>query len=109
MGFFSNGTEGMMWDEQWCSKCYHGVQRDNGGNYVKDDEHCCPVILAHMGYQKANKEENVLDLFITRKGAFNGICTMFLEIGVGKTFRTIPKNQLKLEMEFKENNDKNKR
>ncbi len=102
MGYFSNGTEGLMWDEQWCSKCYFHVKRDNEGNVLEDDEYCCPIIDAHMQFQKPEREENALDLFIVRdKKGFNIRCDIFLEVGVGRTFRTIPKNQLKLELEYK--------
>ena len=24
MGYFSNGTEGMMYEEEYCDKCWHG-------------------------------------------------------------------------------------
>lgn len=39
MGYFPNGTSGMIFEEEWCAHCIH-----------EDDESGCPVMLAHIVY-----------------------------------------------------------
>lgn len=36
MGYFSNGSEGMDYQEHYCSKCIHAAKQD------------CPVWLLHL-------------------------------------------------------------
>lgn len=69
MAYFSNGTEGEMYQEAYCDKCVHG-----GGS--------CAVWLAHNlhNYRDCNDKESVLHLLIPRTDAFtNGQCRMFLK------------------------------
>lgn len=47
MGYFSNGTEGMMFEEAWCSRCVHSDDRP--GKAIGDkDNPPCPVWMAHL-------------------------------------------------------------
>ncbi len=75
MGYFSNGTEGEMYQERWCSRC------------VRDKEEGCPVWIAHLlySYQLCNSPEDpgkvMLDMLIPREGIYNGQCAMFSEGG----------------------------
>lgn len=67
MAYFANGTEAMIFEEQFCSRCVHG-----------DD---CPIMLLHMihNYDECNNPNSMLHVLIPRKGAFNGDCSMFYE------------------------------
>jgi len=69
MGYFSNGTEGMMYAEQYCYRCIHGK------------EGMCAVMLAHMthNYDECNKPDSILHMLIPRKegGIGNEECRMF--------------------------------
>ncbi len=73
MGYFSNGTEGEMYFEQWCSRCVHrdGPAGDSG----------CAVWLAHLmsNYSECNKKDSILHVLIPRDGINNGQCAMFFE------------------------------
>lgn len=75
MGYFSNGTEGEMYEEKYCDRCVH--QKDG-----------CAVWHAHMihNYEECNNENSILHLLIPRaKPAppappiFNLKCLMFYE------------------------------
>lgn len=76
MGYFSNGTEGDMYEEKYCYKCL---------NY--DEEKECPIISLHLHWNyeaQREGEENkkyALDWFIPRneEGPFNQQCRMFRE------------------------------
>lgn len=73
MGYFANGTEGDMFEAQWCNRCVH-----------EDDEKGCPVFLAHIlyAYEECNSKSNakvMLDMLIPRKRASNAQCAMFHE------------------------------
>lgn len=69
MGYFSNGTEGMDYQEGYCSKCIH------------DKDENCPVWAAHLvhNYDECNKPESILHMLIPREGIRNLRCTMFIE------------------------------
>jgi hypothetical protein len=71
MGYFSNGTEGMDYEDRYCSKCVHH----------KPDEGGCAVWLAHMlkNYEECNKDDSILHILIprTKDGLGNQLCTMF--------------------------------
>ena len=73
MGYFSNGTEGMLYEEGWCDRCVH---RDADGSG-------CPVWNAHLlyNYQECNNKDSILHLLIPREnnGLSNGRCLMFHE------------------------------
>lgn len=78
MGYFSNGTEGDIFEANNCAKCAHNVESG------------CPVMLAHLvyAYELCNEEKHpgkiILDMLIPRKGAFNGRCAMFMRGGTKK-------------------------
>lgn len=67
MGYFSNGPEGEIYENEHCSKCVHGEN--------------CSVWLAHMihNYEECNKKDSILHLLIPRSsdGPWNDKCTMF--------------------------------
>ncbi len=71
MGYFSNGTEGMEYEEQYCSGCQH---YGNSGD--------CAVLEAHAAYNYAecNKPESILHMLIPRSidGLYNEKCEMFV-------------------------------
>lgn len=73
MGYFSNGTEGMMYEDKWCSRCEH-QRTDDGG---------CMVWLAHLmaNYDECNNKNSILHILIPRSkdGTGNEKCTMFLD------------------------------
>ena len=68
MGYFSNGTEGEMYEERYCANCAH--------------QDGCTVWLAHMvhNYDECNNPESILHLLIPRSkdNVGNEQCTMFL-------------------------------
>ncbi len=75
MGYFPNGTSGMMYEEEYCNRCVH-------------QEKPCAVWNLHMNhnYEECNKKESYLHYLIPRdKDGFNKKCTMF-----------IPKSALKI-------------
>lgn len=73
MGYFSNGTESLMYEEEYCAKCAHqdGPGGDSG----------CDVWLAHLmhNYEECNNDQSILDLLIprTKGGVGNEKCRMF--------------------------------
>lgn len=73
VGYFSNGTEGMIYEERYCAHCIHqdGPEGKTG----------CAVWLAHLvcNYEECNNKESILHLLIPRdeKGR-NGKCLMFV-------------------------------
>ena len=70
MGYFSNGTEGMEYERQWCDRCLH----QDGG---------CAVWEAHLlaNYAECNKPDSPLHVLIPRSadGWRNEQCRMFIE------------------------------
>jgi len=72
MGYFSNGTEGMQYEDRWCAKCIH--ERN------PDDEPCA-VWELHMlhNYDECNKDDSPLHVLIPRDGINNGRCRMFVK------------------------------
>lgn len=68
MGYFSNGTEGQMYEEQWCDRCEH--------------QEGCAVWTAHMlcNYEECNKENSILHQLIPRSKdkLSNERCRMFI-------------------------------
>lgn len=67
MGYFSNGAEGMDYQDRYCLKCQHD------GN--------CAVWDAHMllNYEECNKKDSILHMLIPKEGIWNGKCKMFIE------------------------------
>lgn len=73
MGYFSNGTEGECYEEQYCSRCVH-QKIDDGG---------CAVWFAHLmaNYDECNNPDSILHMLIPRRknGVGNEQCAMFHE------------------------------
>ena len=71
MGYFSNGTEGMIYQEEHCIHCDH------------DTDEKCQVWLLHLiySYELCNEPDNFLNLLIPRSknGLTNEKCTMFTQ------------------------------
>jgi len=76
MGYFSNGTEGMDYQERYCSRCVHDANRD------------CPVWAAHLlhNYDECNNKGSILHMLIPRSkdGLGNEQCKMFVPRQKGK-------------------------
>ena len=72
MAYFSNGTEGMDYQERYCKRCANDVKQD------------CPVWLLHLMHssEQCNKPDNFLDVLIPRSkdGLENEQCKMFIKI-----------------------------
>lgn len=87
MGYFSNGTEGDMYEEQYCSRCIHFP------DYEDPNAVGCPIIGIHMLYNsdqckrddqgvqtsEAKTVGDMLNMLIPRnkKECHNEQCTMF--------------------------------
>lgn len=76
MAYFSNGTEGMIWEEQWCNRCVHNKDPEEDGG--------CVVLFVHLlhNYDQTDNEalESVLGCLIpTNEDGFAGECKMFIE------------------------------
>jgi len=72
MGYFPNGTAGMIYEDRYCDHCVH----QNG----PDGKSGCAVWLAHMvhNYKECNNEKSILHILIPRgKDGENQQCTMF--------------------------------
>jgi hypothetical protein len=71
MAYFSNGTEGDMYYEQWCSRCMHDKDED------------CPIWAAHLLFNSdgANNPDHILHMLIPRckDGIGNEMCALFIE------------------------------
>jgi hypothetical protein len=77
MGYFSNGTEGDMYEAQWCARCVHTA-----------DGNSCAVIYLHMlyNYDQGDKDPRevaitaILGMLIPRSkdGVYNERCAMFV-------------------------------
>jgi len=69
MGYFSNGTEGMCYQESFCNRCVHDKDND------------CPVWNLHLLWNSEQHDDKhkrlALDLLIPRKGIENEQCKMF--------------------------------
>jgi hypothetical protein len=100
MGYFSNGTEGEMFEDAWCSRCVHS---DISGDREIGVDPPCPVWMAHTlyAYDLCNEEEHpgkvILDMLIPSSlviasdglGAFSteAGCKMFHPIDAGAAIR----------------------
>lgn len=78
MGYFSNGTEGEMYEARYCARCLHSKLEDG-----------CPVWGLHLFYNgEQNKSEMVgemLSALIPRSkdGLTNERCEMFVQLIIG--------------------------
>jgi hypothetical protein len=75
MGYFSNGTEGDLYEAEFCANCVHRDGPDGSG---------CAVMLAHAlhNYKECNNPDSILHLLIPqghpeKGGRWNEQCTMF--------------------------------
>jgi len=69
MAHFSNGTEGLGYQEEWCFKCQHDINLD------------CVIWLLHLMYV-GDKDGDVLDMLNTLipvKDMEPQQCSMFIE------------------------------
>lgn len=70
MGYFSNGTEGICYEEQYCEKCYFG-------------DKACAVWNAHLinNYDECNNAKSILHLLIPRDDNGRNLkCEMFVSV-----------------------------
>lgn len=69
MGYFSNGTEGLDYQERYCSRCIHDINKS------------CPVWNAHLLFNddECNNDKSVLHMLIPRNELSNGQCEMFVD------------------------------
>ncbi len=67
MAYFSNGSEGLDWQEENCTGCVH-----------EDD---CAIIHAHCihNYSECNDSASILHVFIPYDDCVNGECRMRIE------------------------------
>lgn len=70
MGYFANGTEGELYEAEYCNRCVH-----------QDDP--CAVWLLHLAYNYSGIDDksmsHALDMLIPRNGVHNDECAMFHE------------------------------
>lgn len=80
MGYFSNGTEGMMYEDAYCNKCEHNT------------EDGCPIWLAHIAfnYRQKKEVEEILNMLIPREGISNGKCVMYIDAAFFRDVATPP-------------------
>lgn len=89
MGYFANGTEGMIFEEAFCSRCVHS---DIGEGKEIGVDPPCPIWMTHylFAYEECNSESNakvMLDMLIKPVmvetpdgiGLPSNECTMFVE------------------------------
>ena len=74
MGYFSNGTEGDLYEAQYCARCLHGQGPD--GN-------ACAVWALHLDENYNADTFDLLDALIPRSadGLKNLECRMFVDVG----------------------------
>lgn len=75
MGYFSNGTEGIMYEDAYCMRCANWTERPG------DPVDGCPVMDLHHfhNYDDCNNPESYLHVLIPRnKEGRNLPCKMFL-------------------------------
>ena len=77
MGYFSNGSEGLYYQEEFCLKCVNWTDNGSGSEG-------CPIMDLHSrwNYDAIGKDADVvkqqaLSHFIPRSGICNEKCTMF--------------------------------
>ncbi len=79
MGYFSNGTEGMDYESQYCDRCVHQGPPDGPG---------CMVWMLHMlhNYDECNNDDSWLHILIprTKDKLDNEQCTMFHKLQGGE-------------------------
>lgn len=79
MGYFSNGSEGMDYEAQYCASCIHQDGPDGNSG--------CAVWIAHMlkNYDECNNEESILHMLIPRdEKGWNEKCLMHFPRNIPK-------------------------
>ncbi len=76
MGYFSNGTEGMQYEDDVCAHCKHAA--------TETETMQCAVMMAHSlwNYDAVGKDADpdkaaVLNAMISQAGIFNAVCSFF--------------------------------
>jgi hypothetical protein len=74
MGYFSNGTDGQLYQEEYCERCLFD-------NYEKGV--FCPIWNLHLShnYEECNNKGSFLHALIPRDGVHNGRCKFFVDRG----------------------------
>lgn len=71
MGYFSNGTEGAIFQEQYCIRCVHDRNED------------CRIWLLHLlhnGAKESSETQHILDTLMPRsEDGLTNTCAMFHE------------------------------
>lgn len=67
MGYFSNGTEGELYQHKYCNRCIHDQNED------------CPIWFMHLVHNGSGGAiGDILNTFIPREGIYNEKCVMFI-------------------------------
>jgi hypothetical protein len=72
MGYFSSGTEGMDYQEQFCFHCANWRDRGDGCGEG------CAIWDTHLMHNGETEKVSVLNDLIPRDGIYNGECALFL-------------------------------
>jgi hypothetical protein len=76
MGYFSNGSEGMNYEEKYCEHCQNWRLRK--GEMIAG----CPVWDLHYRFNTEQLEEKnvkeILETLIPKAGVWNDTCAMYL-------------------------------
>ena len=84
MGYFANGTEGLLYEEEWCQRCIHFDDINEEDELLEAKP--CAVWEAHLlySYQEANNPDSVLNMLIPLRddGLGNEKCQLFRQKGV---------------------------
>jgi len=86
MGYFSNGTEGEMFEEAWCSRSVHS---DISGEREIGVDPPCPVWMAHImfAYEECNASSNakaILDMLIEDHRGRRRVCERVRDVPPGR-------------------------
>jgi len=71
MAYFSNGTEGALYEDRYCYRCIHGPEHDEGQG--------CAVWVLHLIHNGESDKRELLDALIPMEGVRPGQCRMFVE------------------------------
>lgn len=73
MAYFANGTDGSLYEAQYCDQCAHRRNPDTGER--------CSILMLHLLWNgdQIEDRELALDLFIPREGVTNTQCSMYIE------------------------------
>ena len=72
MGYFSNGTEGDIYESEYCARCVHH-------DHEPGEDEPCPIWMMHVLYNGKDEFQEILDMFIPRDGVHNLECNMLAE------------------------------